>query len=147
MIMDRKEFLRTGCIACIGMAFGAAMLQSCATTTYVKGARMSDGMQVPLSAFDGKEGKRPYVVMKHDDLLFPVCIYHIENDRYSAVLMSCTHQGAELQVSGDRLTCPAHGSSFDKWGNATEAPATRPLRSFPVTVQGDQLFIDMRKQS
>jgi nitrite reductase/ring-hydroxylating ferredoxin subunit len=145
--MDRKEFLRTGCIACVGLAFGAAILQSCTPTRYVKGTRTNDGMLLEMNAFDGKEGKRPYVVLKHDDLLFPVCVYHIEGNQYTAVLMSCTHQGAELQVSGDMLTCPAHGSSFDKWGNATEAPATLPLRSFPVTVTDGKLFIDMRKQA
>jgi Rieske Fe-S protein len=61
--------------------------------------------------------------------------------------MQCSHQGAELQASGDRLTCPAHGSEFDNKGFAQQGPADQALRSFPTTINGETLFIDLRKQS
>ena len=48
--------------------------------------------------------------------------------------MQCTHQGAELQASGDMLQCPAHGSEFNNKGTVTNGPADTDLRTFPVTV-------------
>ena len=61
--------------------------------------------------------------------------------------MQCAHQGAELQASGDVLTCPAHGSEFNNKGVVTNGPASRNLRTFPVTITDNVLFIDMRNQS
>ena len=36
--------------------------------------------------------------------------------------MKCTHQGAELQASGDVLQCPAHGSEFNNQGTGNQWP-------------------------
>ncbi|NDC42782.1 MAG: hypothetical protein EBZ77_14740 [Chitinophagia bacterium] len=149
--MDRRNFIKTGCLACIGVATSGTLLQSCAGVKYATGKLNDNGMLIPLSEFDIKhkeEGKkRPYIIARHDELKYPICIYRLDNGSYSALLMSCSHQGAELQVSGERLTCPAHGSEFDNTGRAMQSPATSDLRTFPVTIQGDQLFIDLRKQA
>jgi len=59
--------------------------------------------------------------------------------------MQCSHQGAELQASGDFLQCPAHGSEFDKKGVVTNGPANNNLRTFPVRANANELFIDLRK--
>jgi len=60
--------------------------------------------------------------------------------------MRCTHQGAELQASGDVLQCAAHGSEFNNRGMVRNGPAISNLRTFPVTVSQDQVFIDLRKK-
>ncbi len=107
-----------------------------------------NGLLIDLKEFkNGKDDYRPYVVVRHDDLQYPICVYHIKDDVYSALLLRCTHQGAELQVAGEQLTCPAHGSEFNKQGKVMQGPASADLRSFPVTVANNQLFIDLRKQS
>jgi Rieske Fe-S protein len=61
--------------------------------------------------------------------------------------MQCTHQGTELQASGDVLQCPAHGSEFNNKGQVTNGPADNGLRTFPITVTNTELLIDLRKQS
>lgn len=143
--MDRKTFIKNGCIACLGIAAGASVLQSCAGTKYAASSLADNGILLPLSEFETKHHTpRPYVVVQQDELQYPICVYRIDAAKYTALLMSCSHQGAELQASGDQLTCPAHGSEFDKYGNATQLPATAPLRTFPVSVINDQLFIDLR---
>ena len=52
----------------------------------------------------------------------------------------CTHQQCTVQPvagqAGSTLYCPCHGSRFDLHGNVTQSPATVPLPSFPVTVDG-----------
>ncbi len=134
-------------MACAGILLGASLLESCAGVKYAKGTLNDNGMLLDPKEFDNSKGSHRYVVVRHDDLLFPICVYHIAENEYSALLMKCSHQGAELQVSGDQLTCPAHGSEFDKWGKVTQSPASAPLRTFPVSMVNGQLFIDLRKQS
>jgi Rieske Fe-S protein len=58
--------------------------------------------------------------------------------------MRCPHQGAELQVFGDRLQCPAHGSEFNDKGVVKTGPADTNLRTFPVSINKDQLLISLK---
>ena len=58
--------------------------------------------------------------------------------------MRCTHQDAQLEVFGDRLECPAHGSEFNDRGKVMEGPAQANLRTFPVTIQKDKLYISLK---
>ena len=93
---------------------------------------------------NGKTLYRSFIIVRNDALQYPVCVYRVSDNEYSALWMRCTHQGTELQASGDRLQCTAHGSEFDNKGSVKTGPADRSLRSFPVTVSSNQLFIDMR---
>jgi nitrite reductase/ring-hydroxylating ferredoxin subunit len=145
--MDRKHFLKASCIACSSIGFLASILESCAPVKYTSGNIQGNDLVMDLNAFDAKKGGRSYVIIRHDDLQYPICVYRIAADNYSAVWMRCSHQGAELQAAGDQLVCPAHGSEFDKYGKATQAPATTDLRTFPVAVKNNQLFIDLRAAS
>ena len=55
----------------------------------------------------------------------------------------CTHQGTAVEAGdGLTLTCPNHGSQFDASDGAVlRDPATQPLVSVPVTLEGDQLVL------
>lgn len=146
--MNRKDFITMTCLACSSITLLSSFIESCTTVRYASGALNENGILVDVKEFDAKkDGKRKYVVVRNEELQFPVCVYRTDDNNYTAVLMQCTHQGAELQVSGDQLTCPAHGSEFDQTGKVTQGPAAQDLRSFPVSVQGEQLFIDLRKRS
>jgi len=88
-----------------------------------------------------------FIIVRNEALLYPICIYRLNDEQYSALWMKCTHQGAELQASGDVLQCTAHGSEFNNKGKVTNGPANNNLRTFPVVVSQDEIFIDLRKQS
>ena len=57
----------------------------------------------------------------------------------------CTHDGGELgegTLRGDRLICPRHGAAFDaRTGRVLTLPAVHDVRSYPVTVESDDVFV------
>jgi len=97
-----------------------------------------------MTAFQSNGAYNKYIVVQQEQLKYPICVYRFSQNEYSAVLMRCTHQGAELQVFGDKLECPAHGSTFSNTGQVKNGPADTNLRTFPVIVQNDQLLISLK---
>jgi nitrite reductase/ring-hydroxylating ferredoxin subunit len=67
--------------------------------------------------------------------------------RVFAVSGTCTHEDADLALGfkiEDRVTCPLHLSQFDlKTGEVLNPPATQPLRSFNVKIEGDAIFVEV----
>jgi Rieske Fe-S protein len=146
--MHRKTFIKTSCLACTSLSFLGTVLESCSSVKYTAGSMNENGLLIKLDLFNVKtKGNTPYVIVRHDNLQYPICVYKVSDAEYSAVYLSCSHQGAELQVAGDNLTCPAHGSEFDKHGKVMQGPASANLRTFPASIMNDQLFIDLRKKA
>jgi Rieske Fe-S protein len=59
---------------------------------------------------------------------------------FSAV---CTHQGCPVQsISDGTINCQCHGSAFAiEDGSVVNGPATRPLESKAVSVEGDSVRV------
>ncbi|MGH7530342.1 MAG: Rieske (2Fe-2S) protein [Gemmatimonadales bacterium] len=59
---------------------------------------------------------------------------------------TCTHRGCSLaggKLDGTSVTCPCHGSQFDvPSGAVLRGPATRPVRSRAVQVEGEDLLAE-----
>ena len=146
--MNRRKFIKSSCTACLTTATVAGVLTSCTSTRYISGTLGTNGLTVDANEFiatqKGKTSFRSYIIIRNEALQYPVCVYRFSEKEYSALWMRCTHQGTELQASGNYLQCTAHGSEFDSKGTVKNGPADRNLRNFPVTVSGNQLFIDLR---
>jgi nitrite reductase/ring-hydroxylating ferredoxin subunit len=58
----------------------------------------------------------------------------------------CTHQYADLEhgtLSGETVTCHFHGSAFNiRTGKVVCPPASEPLASLPVSVEGGCILVD-----
>jgi Rieske Fe-S protein len=147
--MKRREFIRKSCSACLIVTGLGGVLSSCKPTQFVSGTLNKDGLVVNTEIFKikqhGKISYRSYIVVRNEELKFPITVYRFSDTEYSALWMQCAHQGAEVQVVGDYLQCPAHGSEYDNRGRVTNGPAIRNLRTFPIAVTNNQLFIDLRK--
>jgi Rieske Fe-S protein len=148
--MKRRDFIKSGCTACMAVTGLAALLPACKPGQIVSGKLNNDGLLLDVDDFKirdkGNASHRLYVVVRNEQLKFPICVYRFSESDYSALWMECAHQGAEVNVAGSFLQCPAHGSEYDNRGRVTNGPAESNLRTFPVTVMNDQLFIDLRKK-
>lgn len=148
--MDRREFIKNSCTACLSVTVMSSLAVSCSATKYVSGVVVENGINVSKNDFAVKQkggtAYSSFIIVRNDALQYPICVYRFNEDEYSALWMKCTHQGAELQASGDVLQCAAHGSEFNNRGMVRNGPAISNLRKFPVTVNQDQVFIDLRKK-
>ena len=145
--MDRRLFTKT-CIGCLGGVLAGPFLVGCQSTHYVSGTIESDRLVVMKSEFTylkkDQAVEREYILVRNDKLEFPIYLYRLSPNEYSAVLMKCSHQGNELNASGDHLHCSAHGSEFDNRGIVAQGPAEKNLRSFRVSTDAEKIFIDLR---
>ena len=148
--MDRRDFIKNSCTACLSLTVLSSLAVSCSATKYVSGVIVENGINVSKNDFAVKQkggtAYSSFIIVRNEALQYPICIYRFNEDEYSALWMKCTHQGAELQASGDVLQCAAHGSEFNNRGMVRNGPAISNLRTFPVTVNQDQVFIDLRKK-
>ena len=80
--------------------------------------------QIKLVAVDGVE----------------IAVYNVDGTFY-ATQNACTHAEGPLnegKLDGAKVVCPWHDSCFDvKTGAVLVGPATEPLRTFTVTIDGE----------
>lgn len=74
-----------------------------------------------------------------------IVIAHSDGD-YFAFDGICTHAHCPLAggyLDGYTLTCYCHGAMFDvSTGEVLAPPATMPLGTYPVKIEGNEIFIE-----
>ena len=75
------------------------------------------------------------------------CIYKLE-DGFFATDGFCTHEDVHLEdglVIDDEIECPMHQGTFNvKTGKAISPPACEDLKTYPVKVEGDRIFVRIK---
>lgn len=70
-------------------------------------------------------------------------------DKWYALDDVCSHAEASLamgELDADDLTvtCPLHGAVYElETGEGIEYPAVDPVDTFPVTIENDEVFVDV----
>jgi 3-phenylpropionate/trans-cinnamate dioxygenase ferredoxin subunit len=76
-----------------------------------------------------------------------ICLAHAEDGNFYAIGDVCTHEDFSLsegELWGMSVECPQHGSRFDlRTGKVTGLPAVIPARTYPVVVEGDEVFVEV----
>lgn len=143
--MIRKDFIKMSCLGCAGIVAGVSLLESCATSHYVNSTLNNNILTIAKSDFitikNDKQIQRSFVLVKNDAFAFPICVFKISENEYTALYMECTHQGCELNAYQSQLVCPCHGSEFDNKGNVLEGPADTPLKHFEVKTDDQNIYI------
>ena len=76
----------------------------------------------------------------------PVALFNVEGKIY-ATQNECSHVGCGLDenhaIEGDVVECTCHGSKFNiKTGAVVLPPATDPLKTYQVSVEGEDVFVE-----
>ena len=76
-----------------------------------------------------------------------ICLAHCVDDNFYAIDDVCTHENFLLsqgELFEFDVECPQHGSRFNvKTGKVTGLPAVIPTRTFPVTVEDGDVYVDV----
>jgi 3-phenylpropionate/trans-cinnamate dioxygenase ferredoxin subunit len=76
-----------------------------------------------------------------------ICLAHAGDGNYYAINDICTHEEYSLsdgEMWGLDVECPAHGSRFNLLtGAVTGLPAVVPIRTFPVSLEGDDVYVEV----
>jgi 3-phenylpropionate/trans-cinnamate dioxygenase ferredoxin subunit len=79
---------------------------------------------------------------------YGICIARVGEDFY-ALADRCSHQNwllseGEVETFSCSIECTKHGSTFSlKDGSPQCLPATAPVAVYPVTVEGDEVVVDV----
>jgi nitrite reductase/ring-hydroxylating ferredoxin subunit len=77
----------------------------------------------------------------------PVCVAKTEGEVF-AISDICSHADVPLsegEVCEGTVECWLHGSRFDlRTGRPTGLPANRPVPTYPVKIDGDDVYVDVR---
>jgi 3-phenylpropionate/trans-cinnamate dioxygenase ferredoxin subunit len=87
--------------------------------------------------------KKPVRIEKNGE---SICVTRV-GDEVFAVNDICSHSEASLsegEVSDFKIECWLHGAEFDlRTGEALTPPAVAPIKTYPVTVDGDSVTVEM----
>ncbi len=77
-----------------------------------------------------------------------ICLANMEDEIY-AFQDNCSHRDfplsqGELDEDDCTITCEWHGARFDiRTGAAVGLPATRPITTYPVRVEGEEIWVEV----
>ena len=77
----------------------------------------------------------------------PICLARLDDGAIYAIGDTCTHEGASLsegELYKGSVQCPLHGSLFSvQDGSVTGMPAQLPVATYPVSIDGDDVIVDV----
>lgn len=137
---NRRDFIKSGCTACVMAASGMALLQSCSTPLPMVRAAGTNANTLSVAANSFTGGNM--LVVRTKQLEYDILL--IKNgDAYKALYLRCTHEGVGLTPAANKIFCSAHGSVFDLDGKVVKEPALRPLTTYQTEVINNQIIIHL----
>ncbi len=78
----------------------------------------------------------------------PAVLVHLPDGKYTSLSAKCTHMGCTVafQSKDDNFICECHGSIFNIDGKVLKGPATRPLPVYYVDIEGNKIYVTVKKQ-
>jgi len=79
-----------------------------------------------------------------------VFIVRNKEGQFTALSAVCTHLGCTTSWKSGQgiITCPCHGSKYDKNGEVIDGPAPKPLPKFAMALdENRQIIVDMSKSA
>ncbi len=135
---SRREFLREGALAALGIFASLGIGSRAAAALPVRAARLiratADTQTYAIPAQDGADIDRDAEVI----------LVRWQGSVY-AFNLSCPHQRTALRwnESDHQFQCPKHHSTYTPDGTFISGRATRGMDRFPITRQGNDVVVDI----
>jgi cytochrome b6-f complex iron-sulfur subunit len=137
--VDRRKFLGLAWTGSLALLFGQAAV---AALNYIQ--------PVSTGGFGGEvyAGKvEEFLVNTVNRILAGRFFISRTEGGVIALWQKCTHLGCAVPWVEEegQFHCPCHGSLFNRHGEVIGGPAPRPMDIFPVSIKGDELWVDTSK--
>ena len=135
--------------AALGAAtLGTAALGACASLVTREIAAIDGRLELALAQYPElmeRGGSLRILPLGERD---PVYVLAQDDGTFAALSPICTHLGCTVEIQGQWLACPCHGSMYDRRGAVLQGPAQRSLEHFSTRVSADGvLIIDLRSRA
>jgi toluene monooxygenase system ferredoxin subunit len=80
-----------------------------------------------------------------DGVTWPILVTRVAGQLYASPGV-CPHEDVALvdgELAGTVVTCPGHGYELDLRTGRCRHDASLELRRYPITIVGDELFVDL----
>ena len=134
--IDRRRFL-AGCAG----AVAAMGLPGCASLVTRSVTPVDGRVELQLSQHPELLERGGYLKVEPKGYPDEVYVVALEDGGYAALSPICTHLGCTVEIEGERLVCPCHGSTYSRSGTVLQGPAQEPLRRYPSRVTADGVLI------
>lgn len=95
----------------------------------------------------GVEDVKPGSIKRIEIDGVPLCVARLDTGELYAISDICSHEEIELSdgdLQGYEVECPAHGSRFDvRTGDVNGLPAEEPVKAYPVSVDGENAYVEI----
>ncbi|MGH7693502.1 MAG: ubiquinol-cytochrome c reductase iron-sulfur subunit [Gemmatimonadaceae bacterium] len=134
--LRRREFL--GLCACVA---AGSVLGACASVL-VRQVPVSNGrMELPLVQYPELSHAGAALQILPEGETQPLIVIVDADGKHSVISSECTHKGCTVEVQGERIVCPCHGSTYDRKGEVLKGPAQRSLRRYPSRLTSEGVLI------
>lgn len=140
--MDRRSFIKKYSTATLAGLCCSSLLMGCQSTPKIKHNLLRTGRNNKITVNKSILNTDNFAILQADTLKFPVFL-HKQDNQYTALLMSCTHQKCTLSVAEDKLICPCHGAKFNKSGTVLKGPAEKDLLVLQLNESEDEVTIQL----
>ncbi len=146
--MDRRAFIKSSCLACASGIGAAWLLEACSTNKYISNIEYTQNkITVKKSEFTVIKKEKiiqlKFILIKPENLEFPIVIYQLKENEYTALYLQCTHQGCELAAYETTMVCPCHGAEFNTKGEIKQGPAEINLTTFVTSHDNENIYIQL----
>ena len=137
---ERRCFLK-GTLAAVGAAVTGVEIFGCATVSVYSGQVNRGRISIPLVDVKDIVKSRGVFIVRAEEIHEDILLFMTDSGTYTAIGTLCTHQGCTVRPGKNVLICPCHGSSFDLEGRVLRGPAQRPLNTYLVEIEGEELWV------
>lgn len=137
--MERRDFLKKGCFACLAIAGSGAissLLSSCASLPSITAETRAGKLLMERGKFPVDTNM---LLVRSSQLDNDILLIKCKEGKLHGLLMQCTHNNSPLSPTSSGIFCHSHNAEFDMDGNVRSGPPKQALRRFQVTQ--DEQFI------
>ena len=138
--IDRRHFVGRCFELGAGVAASTAAglsLGGCASLAAVRVAPDGDTLRLAVRNYPRLDRPGGQLEVVADGAPRPILVVAQGDGAYLALSSECTHLKCTVELEGNRIRCPCHGSTFDRAGEVLAGPAERPLNRYPTRLRED----------